>query len=948
MSDFLEHLVNFYHMRFVPTVKRMCDRRRISFTLLTVGVLVISVVVLSFLVFSVTNELAAHAGLAADYEAYLDKALTSASGSAAQSAMPEMRDVLAAAKAEIIASALFGGILWLFLSVLAVGRIMSSVIESESYVYGLFMIYGAGRKQLRRQLTTEFMLAGIAALLLGIPAAYGICVLTGGITIFPGQALWVIAPCFLLLILVCTAVLAQRVLGRTCMRMLNSADTSEFTASPRRSHLGGLSGTRGTVASAMLAVWRMRKHYISLILTVAILTALICGVLSPKDPVAPVGISQRAAYTLQFPDGVDSDTMEWDYIDPLNQYAGVSELVYGIANTAEGLGTHLRLTEQQNGMEGGVPLGNRYATDSVRIACGDGDTFFELGGNIVIPEEFQHLQLPERDEYGYQLDAVPLGGATYVYPKGMEPPLSLQIGDTVQLYLPAKTAGSMTERVERGQDYVTVTVTDIVEIPSLRAVRGGPEICPRITEDYLYLNPLDFGKFDGQTHAQAVTTEEAYPTNLFAKENTCILVVPKNYFDSRQFPTHVTVISPEDTVKIPFGNGQIKETLPDDKYFINFTSRGTGIYLGTESEYLADIPATEAMTDLIKNNLGGLAGDLYLKTVRREYEVEQVIYTDVRGKPYLLIPNGEDIHYSSLQFDVCAFRMDEISNKAPQLMSIFEEAFLTETDRSLGPTFYGRYCYLGTTLLPDFVADMKQHGLPLQFPEGWFACTETVIRNSFSLNNRYYLLSEYYPYMYQNGYLQAEEYPRLITGTGSYILVGNTNGNSILSADELGFFGLFDGDSIGNLKQESVEVAGLYARNDWRITPVGEFSKEINLTSGHAIYVTNGLTVDCPIKVGDVISVAIRQDTSTLLSDHELMGLTGEQLLTYLMDRLDYRYVDVVVDEVRSGDHNTLVLAESDLVTALGQAGTYTELQIFLSPAMSMSEYMQFHAAVKK
>ena len=945
MSDLIEHLINFYHMRFIPTVKRMCDRRRIAFTLLTVGVLTLSAMVLALLSFSVSNDLNTLASLNLEYHAYLDQAITSGTVSASQSVMPEIRDMLAVEKAEIIASALFGGIMWLILSVLAIGRIMSSVIESESYVYGLFMIYGSGYRQLRKQLSLEFLLVGVFSLLLGIPGGYGVYVAITGVLRFPVGALWVVIPCFLLLILVCAMVLARRVLRRSCMRMLNSADTSEFTVSPRRSHLGGLTKKRSTVASALLAIWRMRKHYVSLAITVAIMAAMVSGVLTPTGDMTD---HSRATYALQFPQGIDSETLSWNYIDPLEQLNAKSRFQYGIANTAEALGTHLRLTEQQNGLDGGISLGKRYATDSVRIACGDGDTFFELGGNIIIPEEFRHMQVPDRTEYGYRLDVVPSGCATYVYPQGTTPPLSLQAGDTIQLYLPAETAGSVSDRVDREQNYLTVTVTSVVEVPSLYVKRGGPEICPRITEDYLYLNPFDFELFDGQTHAQAVTTEEAYPADLFAKENTCILVVPKNYFDHRQFPSHVTVISPEDTVKIPFGNGQIKESLPMDDYFVNFTSRGIGIYLGTEAEYLMDIPATEAMTDLIKTNLGELAGDLYLKTVRREYEIEQVIFTDYRGHSFLLLPNGDEINYSSLQFDVCAFRMGHASSKAPQLMSVREESFLTETDRYLGPTFYERFCYLGTSLLPDFAASMEKHGIPLQFPEEWFFSTETVIRNSFSLGNRHYLLSDYYPYPYESGYLQAEEYPRLITGTDSFIPLGNTTEVNILSLSELNAFCLFGESSIGNLKPESEEVAGLYARNDWNITPVREFSKEMELTAGHAVYVTDGRIEDCPIRVGDTVSVAIRQDASELFGDPEFMSLTGESLLSYLLERMNYRYIRVVVDEIRSGNTNNLVLAEADLLTVLAQSGVYTDLQIFLPSDVSMGEYIQFHAAIKK
>ena len=51
MSDLIERLINLYHLRLVPTVKRMCARRRLAYTLLTVGVLCISAATLSLLVF---------------------------------------------------------------------------------------------------------------------------------------------------------------------------------------------------------------------------------------------------------------------------------------------------------------------------------------------------------------------------------------------------------------------------------------------------------------------------------------------------------------------------------------------------------------------------------------------------------------------------------------------------------------------------------------------------------------------------------------------------------------------------------------------------------------------------------------------------------------------------------------------------------------------------------
>jgi hypothetical protein len=122
----------------------------------------------------------------------------------------------------------------------------------------------------------------------------------------------------------------------------------------------------------------------------------------------------------------------------------------------------------------------------------------------------------------------------------------------------------------------------------------------------------------------------------------------------------------------------------------------------------------------------------------------------------------------------------------------------------------------------------------------------------------------------------------------------------------------------------------------------------MELTAGHAVYVTDGRIEDCPIRVGDTVSVAIRQDTSELFSDSEFMSLDGDPLLAYLLERMNYRYIRVVVDEIQSGSTNNLVLAEADLLTVLAQTGAYTDMQIFLPSDVSMGAYIQFHAAIKK
>ena len=142
MSDFWESAVNFYHLRLVPTVKRLLNRRRMVYTLLTAGVLLISVAALTLLICYTAESLASLDGLATDYETYLEAYLKAGHK---QSPMPEMRMILTLAKGEAVALSILMCGIWLLISIVAVGRVMASVMESEAYVYGLYMIYGSDR-----------------------------------------------------------------------------------------------------------------------------------------------------------------------------------------------------------------------------------------------------------------------------------------------------------------------------------------------------------------------------------------------------------------------------------------------------------------------------------------------------------------------------------------------------------------------------------------------------------------------------------------------------------------------------------------------------------------------------------------------------------------------------------------------------------------------------------
>ncbi len=933
MSDLLEYAVNFYHLRLVPTVKRMLDRRRLPYTLLTVGVFLVSAAVLSLLLCHTAAALADHTKLSVDYENYLIRYLE---GGRKHSPIPEMRDTLALAKVGEVASALLCGGLWLMLAAVAVGWVMNAVVESEAYVYGLYMIYGADRKRLSRQFSVEFFLAGIPALAMGVPAGFGLYRLSGGTGSFPLRGVLPVALCFLALILLCARILSARVLKRPCMGLLNTSDTAAITVSPRRSRLAGLTKKRTALASAGLSLWRLRRHYVTLALAVLLVTAPVFAILSPMEQAA----REDTAFTLTFPEGVDSETLTMQYLNHIHDDSRISSLGYGVADTAEELGVHILADHGGIGDEAELSLGERYVTDSFRIACGDGDTFDELGGNLVIPEDRKHIPPPDDAFFGYQLDAVPVGCAAYVYPDGTTPPLSLHVGDVVRLYLPSDSEDLKGE-------YVTVRISQVVAVPSLRGDRGGPEICPRITEDYLYLSPFDYEKFHGQSHARGFVAEEAYAPEFFPEGETggCILVIPRGNAPFSQEPADITVISPVSAVKEPFRDRVGKESMPDSLYFINHTSKGVGVYLGSKEEYLQDHDASEALHKAQKLALQEYVGNILPTMETREYRVEQIIYTE-GGSPYVIFPYAE-VNFSALQNDLCAFRLKTVSRATPHITVVAEESYLLETDILLGASFFGHTCYVGTSLLPAFIAAMEAEGMQLQLATDTFLHTKTLIGNSFSLGNHYYLLADLYPYendMPPQPRLQADYYPRVITGVGSFCHLGSTGDSSILEVAELGGRGLFTEDSIGTLKAQSRVYPGQYAYNDWVISPDYEAAPDTRLTAGHAILFTPN-PATCPVKAGDILSVALRQDTSGFLSDPQFMSLQlrGEDLLPYLMEHITYPYFDVVVDEVRQGDGTTLALCEADLSTALGTAGLYRELCVDLADG-GIADYLDVYA----
>lgn len=194
------------------------------------------------------------------------------------------------------------------------------------------------------------------------------------------------------------------------------------------------------------------------------------------------------------------------------------------------------------------------------------------------------------------------------------------------------------------------------------------------------------------------------------------------------------------------------------------------MYLGSEKEFLADPNAAPLLEKHSKNAFG-----TSVPMTRREYRVMSVIYTGSGGKPYLILPHTEEVNFALLYNDLCTLRLVGLSEDAPALHIVKHEAYVLSTSISFSSFASGVHLYLGMALMGDFPVAMEAAGIPLQAPALTFAHGRVTARGSFSIGDTHYLLAE--PFSdYSPSYppIDADQYPRYVTGVGSFYSVGDT------------------------------------------------------------------------------------------------------------------------------------------------------------------------------
>lgn len=915
-------IVQYVKLTLLPCLARLFGKRRLSSICLFLTLLICALL-LSALCLTFGQNLASLDGLNAAFDDYITAHGVTTQN---QAFRESVRTVMTYAKAEIYVTHVCFLLLWLVTALAAVYRVFSEAVACEKYVYALYIIYGADTKLLRKSITREFWVLGLPALILSVPLGAWLCHGTdgaGGFSLLYAVEMPIL---FFILSLLCAHRVTGRLFKESCVELMSAIDTSEYIRSPGRISLKRTLRKKSGFGYALTAFGRMKVYRLTHALSVALIGAVLFSMTALTLPDTYAVETSTPEYTLTFDSGVSFRALNDEYLPAIESLEAVISTSSHASDTAERLGTHMLLLPNQVS-DGESPLllqrEDKWALDTVKIACGDGTTATELGEQTaVIPDEFKGRPT---NELGYTLTTLNAGEAAYVYPQhpdGSGEP-KIQVGDTIEIAIPDGMEG-----YDRYGDHITVKVTKLVPVNwvyTQQTYEHPPvePVCPRIYEDYLFLSPADYGAVTGTTQVQPLSVTETFAEELALTEGACYLLLPENLRGDYGDLSHVTVITPNEAVKKPFASDKLTDgkasELPMDTYFINDTYKYAGIYLGKAHEYETSAEASTAMAEHMDAVLDKDMGDAPVAT---QFRIADKSYLADLSAPCVIFARGDEVIFTSMATELSAMTLTsaECEDKGLYFMN-GEAAVLSTDDASLD---VGSRIFL-TTELPDaFIDAMTKAEIPLVCPEGDYQLTESRVTATFQRGGASFAVVT----LDRSSSLMVDRYPVLINGQGSYLPAVDVSTDTIVALSELDSMLVFTGDPKGELTHAQV-LQGDLATNAFTVTTEREAGLSGSLGAGEAIL---RLPSQHPyaLTVGDLIRVAIAQP---LTLDLTQMGLGGLDLLAYGMAELRHSYLPVTLTQVEIDPTLTipvLILSEDTFCTVCGRDGVISELSVYV------------------
>ena len=943
----------------IPAVKRLFGKRRRLSTVCLCLTLVISAMLLALFCMNFAQSLAGMHTLRESYDAYVN---THGKGDATDPFRVAVRDVLTVALAEIVTTHVLMLLLWLLLSVAGVAVVLSEAVGSETYIYALYVIYGADPKRLRRQIYGELLVVGLPALVLGILGAvamgyYLLSLFTVGFFV-----VLEVVVLYGLLTLLCATAVTRRIFGQTCVKLLSNADTSAYIHSPRKSRIPRKIHKQGGFYYAVLSFVRMRKYHLvrgfSLCLVGA--TLFVLSGLTLPDTYAKSGATHE--FTLTLGKGVSGQDLQETYLPAIEYCNGVVSATATAGDAAHRLGPHTLLEEHEltGHTSQTVYTGDRWAFDTLKIASADGNAYAELGGDMTVAPPYDKIFGSNQAMKGYSLDAMPQGTAVYVYPVD-GPQKTGMVGSFVDVSLPDGGEG-----YDPYGRHITVEVIAEVEVTHL-FFQPDPllpftvDLGARITEDYLFVNPIDYGKLRGETYVEDATNlTQPYPEDMGLQAGECYLLLPPDMAETYKTLETLTLLTPETPLIEAFEDPKISagvpNTLPTDTYAINKTIHQTGVYLGNKDAFLSEESALVAMSQCISSG----ESSQIMPMAYTEYTVKARRRVEGLTSPCVVFVSDEYTTFTTWESPMTSLVLgssvvletdEEILEKTdPDDLPILEsphsnlyfatcEGLVLQTDDRDNPTYQvGKSLFLGTDVPKDFYNAMKTANIPIRGEAWQYKFTEGYVRGVFDLaTGGTFLLWEMSP----TSALSLSHYPPVMTGVSSYIPVTDVTSNSILSPSEHDMMLVMDDTGNGSPDVNATRLLGKYAYNDFVLCPDFEMPDIGKLPVGEAVLLLPEGNETLDISLGKVLQLGVYQPLGLAADDPLLYNMDALTLLETQLATLSYDYHGVRVSDIqtrRDVTSPTLVLSEHDFCQVTNKEGAVSEALVYVDADIPLED----------
>ncbi len=914
-------ILQYIRLTLIPCFARLFGKRRRLSSLCLFLTLLVCALLLSSLCLTFGQNLASLETLTAAFDDYITAhGVTTQNQPFRESA----RTVLTYAEAEIYVTHVCFVLLWLVTSLAAVYRVFSESVATEKYVYALYIIYGADTKLLRKSIIREFWVLGLPALILSVPLGLLFCRDTSTVSGFSLLCAAEMLVLFFLLSLLCAHRVTGRLFRESCVQLMTAIDTSEYIESPHHISLKRTFRKKGGLGYARLSFGRMKAYRFIHALSIALVGAVLFSMTALTLPDNYATGDSTLEYTLTFEKGVSFEALEHDYLPAIESLDAVLSTSGQASDTADRIGTHLMLLPNQVS-DGNSPdllqQEDKWALDTVKIACGDGDTAFELGGEVELPPGYANSDSIIKP---YTLNVTREGEAVYVYPEQIGTP-EIQVGDTVEIAIPDGIEG-----YDRYGDHLTVKIKQVQVIPQIRQKEDPAPICPRIYEDYLFLSPADYGILTGTVHTDPVSVTETFMEELALTEGSCYLLLPENLRGAYGELSHVTVITPNRAIKKPFVSKKLTDgkapKLPMDTYFINDTYKYSGIYLGKTNDYEASAEAVNAMDERMDTVLDKVMGDAPVVTQLR---IVGKSYSADLSAPCVIFKQGEEVIFTSMATELSAMTLTSAKCKDRALYFMNTEAAVLTVDDDTVLTS-GMQMFITTDIPGDFVAAMDKSGIQLICPRADYQLTSSRVTATFQKGKTSFAIVT----LDGNSNLRIDRYPAMINGQGSYLPVGDMSADTIVTLSDIDSMLVFHGDPKAKRDNATVLQGNLVTNRFTLITEreaglseaLAKDEAILRLPKAHSYALSNG----------DTVYMAIAQPLSL---DMTQMALKGLELLAYQLDELNHSYLPVtltVIEEDTTLTSPVLIVSEDTFSTLCGREGVITELNIYVDSHTSL------------